>query len=247
MTSFTLDSTPNDFKEYLKANDITRLILYYDVKTSSIKISHQEKLSPITDYFSEHPDWQDHEGCFIEIGKRSGALMGAFVWRTNRGQGCGGVRFRNYQNIAEYFRDGLRLSLGMGQKNACAGLWSGGGKGAVHAPDRSEVENYDEWKRNMCLDYGDLLSSINGCYVTAEDMGMNVSDLDIIHSRSRFTTCISNEIGGSGNPSVPTARGIFTAIGAVLDWMQMGDVEGKSFAVQGAGNVASPLRYRVKF
>ena len=43
--------------------------------------------------------------------------------------------------------------------------------------------------------------------VAAEDVGLNVIDLDTVHMFSRYTTCISEEKGGSGNPSVATGKG----------------------------------------
>ena len=64
-------------------------------------------------------------------GPRTGALFGAFVHRTNRGQGQGGLRHWPYANMAAFLRDGLRLAMGMTRKNALAGLWWGGGKGLI--------------------------------------------------------------------------------------------------------------------
>ena len=43
--------------------------------------------------------------------------------------------------------------------------------------------------------------------VAAEDVGLNVSDLDNVHTFTRYTTCISEDKGGSGNPSVATGKG----------------------------------------
>jgi len=59
----------------------------------------------------------------LEVGKESGLLMGAFLWWTHRGQGCGGIRLQPYSGFEAYIRDGMRLSLGMGRKSALAGLW----------------------------------------------------------------------------------------------------------------------------
>ena len=43
--------------------------------------------------------------------------------------------------------------------------------------------------------------------VAAEDAGVVVSDLNNVHSRTRYTTCFAEEFGGSGNPSVATGKG----------------------------------------
>ena len=43
--------------------------------------------------------------------------------------------------------------------------------------------------------------------MAAEDAGVVVSDIDNVHMRTRYTTCISEELGGSGNPSIATGKG----------------------------------------
>jgi hypothetical protein len=42
----------------------------------------------------------------------------AYIWRTDRGQACGGIRLWQYNDMESYIRDGLRLALGMGVKSA---------------------------------------------------------------------------------------------------------------------------------
>lgn len=56
----------------------------------------------------------------------------------------------------------------------------------------------------------------------------------------RFTTCISPKLGGSGNPSVPTALGVTMAMEAAMDSLNS-SLQGASIAVQGCGNVGRPL------
>ena len=82
-----------------------------------------------------------HEGVFLEVGEESGLLMGAFLWWTDRGQGCGGIRLQPYSAMESFIRDGMRLSLGMGRKSALADLWydaapgdTGSKHDTVHAP-----------------------------------------------------------------------------------------------------------------
>ncbi|XP_074645751.1 leucine dehydrogenase-like isoform X2 [Tubulanus polymorphus] len=139
--------------------------------------------------------------------------------------------------MEDYLKDGLRLALGMGIKSALAGLWAGGGKGVIAAPsDKSHID--PDFRQKMLYDYGDFLTSLNGCYIAAEDIGMNVADLNNVHHRTRYTTCISEDLGGSGNPSVATGKGVVAAMEGALDFMNLGDLEGKTIAIQGAGNVA---------
>ena len=191
-------------------------------------------------------DWLNHEGMYFELGRRTNVVLGAYVWNTSRGQACGGIRMRSYTRTEDYVRDGLRLAIGMGRKSALAGLWAGGGKGVI-ATDPENPINDDETRKNVMLDYGDFLSSLRGCYVAAEDAGLFVEDCDNVFSRTRFMTCISTQYGGSGNPSVPTAMGVAAAIESAIDFRSEGTetVQGKTFAIQGAGNVSRPLMNRL--
>jgi leucine dehydrogenase len=61
-----------------------------------------------------------------------------------------------------------------------------------------------------------------------------------IFSKTRFTTCIPPELGGSGNPSEPTARGVVAGMEAALTYLNH-SFEGKIIAVQGLGHVGLPL------
>lgn len=85
------------------------------------------------------------------------------------------------------------------------------------------------------------MTSLRGCYVTAEDAGVNTEDMAHIFKRTRFTTCIPAELGGSGNPSAPTALGVICGMEGALAFLGMGDLQGKRVAVQGLGNVASAM------
>jgi glutamate dehydrogenase/leucine dehydrogenase len=113
-----------------------------------------------------------HEGVFFEVSGQGAALMGAFIWRTNRGQGCGGIRSREYPSARDWLRDGLRLATGMGRKNALAGLFWGGAKGVVAQPPSSELPLTPEVRHGIFTDYGRFLTSLRGCYVAAEDSGV---------------------------------------------------------------------------
>src|SRR5690606_16914562 len=96
-----------------------------------IEASHAQ-LEPIAQLFrDDRRDYLDHEAVFFELGRESGALLTAFVHRTVRGQGAGGLRHWPYAKLEDLLRDGLRLSAGMTRKNSLAGLWWGGGKGII--------------------------------------------------------------------------------------------------------------------
>lgn len=239
-TKNLLSLSTQEFVEFLKNNNINRFYFVYDRKRKKVTSSHKE-LSEIADFINtDKRDFNFHEGMFFQITKRYETLQGAFIHRTNRGQAAGGVRYWSYNNMEDYIRDGLRLSKGMTHKNALAGLWWGGGKGVMAynpAFDKSDIEI----RSSLYKEYGELMTSLGGCYVTAEDVGTNVKDMSDIFSMTRFTTCIPFNRGGSGNPSIPTARGVVAGMKAALKFLKNDTLKGKTIAVQGMGNVGGPL------
>jgi glutamate dehydrogenase/leucine dehydrogenase len=96
-------------------------------------------------------------------------------------------------------------------------------------------------RRQIYEDYGEFMTSLRGCYVTAEDVGTSEEDMRAVFRNTRFTTCIPASLGGSGNPSVPTARGVVRGMEAALRFLDMGTLEGKTVAIQGLGHVGEPL------
>ena len=240
MTKELLSLSPQQFVNFLKNENIKKFYFIYQSQTNAIISSHLQ-LQPIADFIvSDTRDFLTHEGLFFQVSEKYDTLLSASVHRTNRGQAAGGVRYWNYDTVEDYLRDGLRLAKGMTRKNALAGLWWGGGKGVIaHNP---EIDKYDtEIREYLYNEYGAFISSLQGCYVTAEDVGTNVTDMANVFSKTRFTTCIPAEVGGSGNPSIPTARGVVAGMEAGLSFIGEDGLAGKIIAVQGMGNVAEPL------
>jgi glutamate dehydrogenase/leucine dehydrogenase len=183
-------------------------------------------------------DYDAHQGCFFEVGRESEHLCAVFVHRTHRGQAAGGTRFWTYDTVEDFVRDGLRLSRAMGYKNALAGLWWGGGKGViVRRPDVDHTAS--ETRAAVYRDFGRLVSGLRGCHVAAEDVGTTPQDMAWVFRTTRFTTCIPKQFGGSGNPSMLTAKGVVVAMEAALEHLGKGTLTGKTVAMQGLGNVAS--------
>lgn len=239
MNKKLLQLPPTDFINYLKQENISRFYFVYNDKNEEVIASH-EQLKPIAEFLqNDKRDFRKHEGIFVQLSSKYDTLLGAFVHRTNRGQAAGGVRYWSYDNIEDYLRDGLRLGMGMTHKNALAGLWWGGGKGVMaHNPD---VDKHDpEIREFLYKEYGEFMTSLRGCYVTAEDVGTSVEDMANIFSKTRFTTCIPPELGGSGNPSEPTARGVVAGMEAAMHYLN-DSLGGKTIAVQGLGHVGEPL------
>jgi len=232
--------SPSDFVGFLREEKIRRFCLVHDPTNKHVQSSHPQ-LQPLAEFIhGDRRDFAEHEGLFFQVTEKYDTLQGAFVHRTCRGQAAGGVRYWTYESVEYYLRDGLRLSKGMTHKNALAGLWWGGGKGVMARRPDVDPEN-PEVRKYLYSEYGRFISSLRGCYVTAEDVGTTVADIANVFSRTRFTTCIPEEWGGSGNPSIPTARGVVAAIEAALEFLKRGDLRGKVIAIQGMGNVGGPL------
>ncbi len=226
---------PEDLLAAMAAAATRRAYLVTD--RDGVRASH-DFLSDIARCIGEdHRDYHGHRGIFLAIGTESGHLLSAFVHKTVRGQAAGGVRFWPYSSVEALLRDGLRLSRGMGHKNALAGLWWGGGKGVIAR--RPGVDHRDAALRAAVYrDYGRFITGLRGCYVTAEDAGTTARDMRHVFETTRHTTCIPAAVGGSGNPSVLTARGVVVAMEAALEACGLGTLEGKTIASEGLGNVA---------
>lgn len=148
------------------------------------------------------------------------------------GPALGGTRFWNYQSEAEAVIDVLRLSRGMTYKAAVSGLNLGGGK-AVIIGDPKQLKNEAFLRR-----FGKFVDSLNGKYITAEDMNMKTSDMEYINMETNHVTGLPVEMGGSGDPSPVTAYGIYMGMKAAAKKAFGSDsLAGKRISVQGVGQV----------
>ncbi len=231
-----LSQSPEEAARSLRAKGIRRFYIITDSKTGDIRVSHPE-LHEVRDALSaDQRDYDQHEGILCEVSAVADMIHGAFIHRTCRGQGQGGTRFWRYSTLMDYLNDGIRLSRGMTHKNALAGLWWGGGKGVMSRPhdlDRTQLS----LRAEIFKEYGRFISSLRGCYITAEDVGTATEDMAAIFSETRFITCIPRLKGGSGNPSAMTALGVIRGMEAALDVS-----EGALRSGQKPSFTTSPLR-----
>ncbi len=181
-----------------------------------------------------------YEDLLVLSGPRSGATIAIAVHSTALGPALGGVRMWHYDSAEHGVADALRLARAMTYKAAAAGLDLGGGKGVICAPTPERPRG--ELRRRMLLDFGDAVESLDGRYVTAEDVGTGAADMVAIAERSGHVVGLPTERGGRGDPSPLTARGVQAAIGACLEH-RFGDASlaGIRVCVVGVGNVGSRL------
>ncbi len=89
---------------------------------------------------------------------------------------------------------------------------------------------------------GRFIQGLNGRYITAEDVGTTVTDMDLIHEETNYVTGISPAFGSSGNPSPVTAYGVYRGMkAAAKEAFGTDSLEGRTISVQGLGNVAYKL------
>ncbi|MEM7707729.1 MAG: Glu/Leu/Phe/Val dehydrogenase dimerization domain-containing protein [Pseudomonadota bacterium] len=158
------------------------------------------------------------------------------IHNTTLGPALGGLRMWPYPTEQEALDDVLRLSRTMTFKAAVAGLNLGGGKCVIlgdPASDKSEA---------LFRSLGRFIESLNGRYITAEDVGIDVSDMEYVFQETDNVVGVHQVHGGSGDPSPFTAYGTIQGIRASLQH-QFGNenLADYSFAVQGAGHVGFEL------
>ena len=177
---------------------------------------------------------EGHEQILYGYDKVSGLEAIIAIHSTALGPALGGTRFFPYESEDDALEDVLRLSKGMTYKAAAAGLDLGGGKAVIIG------DPHDHKSERLFRAYGRIVDSLQGRYITAEDVGTTTGDMDVVRRETRWALGSSVALGGSGDPSPVTARGLLAATRAVAHklWGDT-DLTGRRFAVQGVGKVGS--------
>ncbi len=164
------------------------------------------------------------------------------IHNTVLGPALGGTRMWNYNSEQEALTDVLRLSRGMTFKAAISGLNLGGGK-AVIIGDAKTMKTEAFLRR-----FGKFVNSLNGKYITAEDVNMKTIDMEYINMETKHVTGLPESMGGGGDPSPVTAYGVYMGMKATAKKVFGTDnLNGKRVAVQGVGQVGMHLvEYLVK-
>lgn len=184
------------------------------------------------DYMQEH----GHEKVAFWSDREVGLRAIIAIHDTTLGPALGGTRMWPYASEEKALMDVLRLSEGMTYKASVAGLDLGGGKAVIigdPARDKSEA---------LFRSYGRFVESLNGKYITAEDVGTRVDDMVYVSMETRHVTGLPASHGGSGDPSPLTAFGVYKGMKActraVLGSESLGNL---TIAIQGLGKVGYTL------
>jgi leucine dehydrogenase len=181
------------------------------------------------------PDFDDHEAIHFITNDECGLRAIIAIHSTHLGPAAGGCRFWHYAKDEEALVDALRLSRGMSYKNAMAGLPLGGGKSVILAnAERAKTAD-------MLHAFGKAVNELGGNYITAEDVGINVSDMIEVRRTTQFVAGLPNSGGDvGGDPGPHTSLGVFLGLkAAVKRGLGKDSLEGLHIALQGAGSVAT--------
>jgi leucine dehydrogenase len=199
-----------------------------------VEVNEKEKVGSISIF--EQAAKLGHEQVVFCHDEATGLKTIIGIHNTVLGPALGGTRMWNYVSEEEAAIDALRLSRGMTYKAAISGLNLGGGK-AVIIGDASKLKNEAFLRR-----FGKFVNSLNGKYITAEDMNMTTTDMVHIGMETKHVTGLPVEMGGSGDPSPVTAYGVYMGMKAAAKKAYGSDsLLGKRVTVQGVGHVGMHL------
>ncbi|TVQ35202.1 MAG: Glu/Leu/Phe/Val dehydrogenase [Wenzhouxiangella sp.] len=178
----------------------------------------------------------EHEQVVFCHNKDAGLKGIIAIHNTTLGPALGGLRMWPYATEQEAIEDVLRLSRGMSYKAAVAGLNLGGGKSVIIGDPRKDKSEA------LFRAFGRFIESLNGRYITAEDVGIDVNDMEYVFQETDNCVGVHQVHGGSGDPSPFTAFGTLQGIRASL-MHKFNDEEfgSYSYAVQGVGHVGFEL------
>jgi leucine dehydrogenase len=179
---------------------------------------------------------KDHEQIIFCHDEVAGLKAIIAIHNTSLGPAIGGTRMWSFASEEEALEDVLSLSRAMTYKAAAAGLNLGGGKAVIIAdPKKDKTEA-------LFRSFGRFVQGLGGRYLTAEDVGTTVSDMELVRMETDYVTGISRALGGSGDPSPVTALGVYEGMKACVKRVMGKDsLDGLTVCVQGVGHVGYNL------
>ena len=184
----------------------------------------------------EYMERYGHEQLSVSTDKDTGLRAFIAIHDTTLGPGLGGVRVSPHATEDEAVMDALRLSRPMTYKSAAAGLDLGGGKGLI-------IEDSRAYKTKALMRaFGRFVDTLGGRYITTEDVGTSLDDLEWIADETAHVNGLPLSRGGSGETSEMTGWGVYRGLKACAKEVWRNDsLSGKSIAIQGFGHTATFL------
>ncbi len=181
-----------------------------------------------------------HEQVIFHYDAASGLRAIVAIHSTALGPALGGARWQPYPSEAEALFDVLRLSIGMTEKSAVAGLDVGGGKAVVIGdPAHKSAAQIEA--------FGRFIDSLGGRYITTTDVGTTTAEMDVIAGITQHVVGTSADMGGSGDTSVLTAVTVMHGMRAALQ-VAFGyeSLQDRRVVVVGAGKVGARVARQAK-
>jgi leucine dehydrogenase len=192
---------------------------------------------------------QAFERMIIWNDEASGLEVSIVIHDTTLGPGLGGTRWYPFSTRAEALVDNQRLAEGMTYKLALAvgedtglanaGISFGGAKAVIRGQSTVDKDKRKEQLRA----YAALVNTLGGRFLTAVDVGTFAEDVIAMKEVTKWVAGMPTEMGGSGDASPWTARGVVWGLRACLEAVYDTDsFKDKTVAIQGiAGKVGSIL------
>ena len=178
----------------------------------------------------------DYGEVHFKLDKASHLRAIVAIHDTRLGPSLGGCRFLPYDTDEAAVIDALRLARGMTYKAALAGLPHGGGKSVLIRPR----QHFD--RVALFRAFGKFVDDLGGHYITAEDSGTGLEDMEVIRTVTKHVTGVDQSRGGSGDPSPFTALGVRRGIEACVEFkLKKKSLKDVHVAVQGVGHVGYHL------
>ena len=157
------------------------------------------------------------------------------IHNTHNGPALGGCRFIPYDTFDQALIDAARLAHSMSLKAAISKLPFGGGKAVIMRPP----EPFD--RQALFKAFGAFVQELGGRYITAEDSGTTVDDMDNIHATTQFVTGCSMYTTQHKDPSPLTALGVRRAMESASQFHLDKPISDCHIAIKGVGNVGYHL------
>jgi leucine dehydrogenase len=188
----------------------------------------------------EASDFDAHEAVHFFTDPHSGLRAIIAIHSTALGPAAGGARYWTYASSADALTDVLRLSKGMTYKNAMADLPLGGGKAVILRQPQPPPS------QQLFEAFGRAIESLGGRYITAEDVGTTVGEMQYVARATRYVSGLKAGVDhAGGDPSPKTALGVYLGLEYCWRHLMRRDLAGARVAVQGLGGVGYALARRL--
>jgi leucine dehydrogenase len=178
----------------------------------------------------------DFENLYFCQEKETGLRAIIALHDTTLGPATGGCRMWTYSREDDAVEDALRLARGMTYKYAAAGINLGGGKCVVLGDPRTDKSEA------LFRTLGRFIDRLGGAYITGEDVGTTLRDMEYIRMETPYVVTLPRELGGAGDISPATAHGTLQGMRATcIAAFGSADLSGRTVAVQGLGMVGAKV------